>query len=292
MLIYPRPKQATPILQCTFVQLADFDDIVHQRCFLSRKTSYYFGLIPYTSTGIMGTKRKYATLSTWKTLGEKQQWRCAQCSSLLESTAQVDHVVPLHNTGSNHVDNLQILCVRCHARKTQDEMRQLKTLTRLASKAVQQEQVRLDTQMKQLQQDKADVQHVQEHIAKREALEAEFERRHGTDQPQPDRQVQDAVMVCIRRLNNLYQEHGGKSCAKRDRIHMAKELLRLALGDLAGTGNHFNFGNNHKIAWILDDGSTRVMVWKYLCRPSLPNDPRAGQFEGIIHRPHKHFMAD
>jgi 5-methylcytosine-specific restriction protein A len=59
----------------------------------------------------------------FKLLGERQEWRCSHCRNRLESTAQIDHVVPLGDGGTNHLDNLQILCVSCHARKTDREAR-------------------------------------------------------------------------------------------------------------------------------------------------------------------------
>ena len=65
--------------------------------------------------------RKKTTLLTFKKLGEKQSWKCNLCRQSLESTAQVDHIQPLWLGGDNEIDNLQILCVSCHAKKTQQE---------------------------------------------------------------------------------------------------------------------------------------------------------------------------
>jgi len=67
-------------------------------------------------------KRKKVTLRLFKILGEQQQWRCKMCTSLLKSTSQVDHVIPLFEGGTNDPDNLEILCVDCHSRKTQNEV--------------------------------------------------------------------------------------------------------------------------------------------------------------------------
>lgn len=65
--------------------------------------------------------RKKPTLVIFKRIGSKQNWKCNVCSQALESTAQVDHIIPLGNGGSNDEENLQILCVSCHAKKTQEE---------------------------------------------------------------------------------------------------------------------------------------------------------------------------
>lgn len=47
---------------------------------------------------------------------------CATCSQpYAPRQLEVDHIVPLHSGGQDHVGNLQILCVTCHRRKTTDE---------------------------------------------------------------------------------------------------------------------------------------------------------------------------
>ena len=48
-------------------------------------------------------------------------WKCAACEETLESTFHVDHIVALHNGGTNDLENLQPLCVKDHAIKTQQE---------------------------------------------------------------------------------------------------------------------------------------------------------------------------
>jgi len=56
-----------------------------------------------------------------KIIAARAQWRCEHCDSLLESTFQIDHKIPLWLGGSNDASNLQALCVSCHAAKTQEE---------------------------------------------------------------------------------------------------------------------------------------------------------------------------
>ena len=53
-----------------------------------------------------------------KWVGAQQQWRCANCNQLLDASYEVDHIVPLHQGGDNHPDNLQALCRNCHGQKT------------------------------------------------------------------------------------------------------------------------------------------------------------------------------
>ena len=66
------------------------------------------------------TKRAVSTLA-WKEIGFKQHWCCAGCMEMLEPTMEVDHIVPLEQGGKDCLDNLQLLCVKCHARKSRDE---------------------------------------------------------------------------------------------------------------------------------------------------------------------------
>lgn len=66
------------------------------------------------------TKRAVSTLA-WKEIGFIQGWRCAGCAEMLEPTMEVDHIVPLEQGGRDCLENLQLLCVKCHARKSRDE---------------------------------------------------------------------------------------------------------------------------------------------------------------------------
>jgi hypothetical protein len=71
------------------------------------------------------SSRRPASLYIFKLLGQLQGWVCRGCGQTLESTAQVDHIRPLCHGGTNHPSNLQILCVACHASKTQHEVHRL-----------------------------------------------------------------------------------------------------------------------------------------------------------------------
>ena len=51
-------------------------------------------------------------------------YRCAVCSRIVSGReAQVDHVVPRLDGGTDTLDNLQTLCVAHHGAKTRQEMR-------------------------------------------------------------------------------------------------------------------------------------------------------------------------
>lgn len=51
----------------------------------------------------------------------RQHWTCAQCKTLLSSSFQVDHVIPLFRGGADCISNAEALCACCHAHKTQLE---------------------------------------------------------------------------------------------------------------------------------------------------------------------------
>lgn len=46
-------------------------------------------------------------------------YKCAQCGRL--DTLETDHIVPIHQGGSDSWTNLQSLCHECHALKTSNE---------------------------------------------------------------------------------------------------------------------------------------------------------------------------
>lgn len=65
-------------------------------------------------------KRKVSGL-TKKKVAASQQWKCGNCSGLLDETYEVDHRLALFRGGSNEVENLVALCPHCHRKKTVDE---------------------------------------------------------------------------------------------------------------------------------------------------------------------------
>ncbi len=54
-------------------------------------------------------------------IGARQNWKCDYCGSLLSSSFQIDHIIPLHWNGPHSMDNAHALCGTCHADKTQVE---------------------------------------------------------------------------------------------------------------------------------------------------------------------------
>lgn len=53
-----------------------------------------------------------------KYVAANQQWKCNYCNNLLDSSYEVDHIIPLYKNGSNDISNLQALCRNCHGKKT------------------------------------------------------------------------------------------------------------------------------------------------------------------------------
>jgi hypothetical protein len=63
-----------------------------------------------TKRSVSETKKKYVAAS--------QNWLCGDCKRQLPAWFEVDHVIALHNGGSNEVNNLVALCRDCHGKKT------------------------------------------------------------------------------------------------------------------------------------------------------------------------------
>ena len=83
--------------------------------------------------GVASIRRQYANHSRaicrqprWKALRaavlERDDWRCVQCGELRR--LEVDHIMPVktHPELAWDMGNLQILCGRCHSRKTRIEI--------------------------------------------------------------------------------------------------------------------------------------------------------------------------
>lgn len=47
--------------------------------------------------------------------------KCASCNEHLETTVEIDHIIPLGCGGGNERKNLHALCPNCHARKSRNE---------------------------------------------------------------------------------------------------------------------------------------------------------------------------
>ena len=66
-------------------------------------------------------KRGALNESVKKQIASDQKWTCSACNSLLVSTFQIDHTIPLWNNGPDCKENATAMCVECHAKKTQNE---------------------------------------------------------------------------------------------------------------------------------------------------------------------------
>jgi hypothetical protein len=63
-----------------------------------------------TKRSVSETKKKYIAAS--------QNWICKDCNKQLPAWFEVDHVIALHNGGTNEINNLVALCRDCHGKKT------------------------------------------------------------------------------------------------------------------------------------------------------------------------------
>lgn len=64
------------------------------------------------------TPRKQLTTAQKLAVGGRQKWTCHTCHKTLGSHMIFDHIVPLWQGGTNHLDNLCALCLTCDAEKT------------------------------------------------------------------------------------------------------------------------------------------------------------------------------
>lgn len=69
-------------------------------------------------------RRRSVSAHRKKEVAARAQWRCQACGQLVSENFEVDHRVPLFRGGSNDADNLQLLCLECHRRKTCREQRE------------------------------------------------------------------------------------------------------------------------------------------------------------------------
>ncbi len=162
------------------------------------------------------------TLKLFKRLGDRQEWKCNQCHNLFESTAQIDHIKPLKLGGSNELENLQILCVSCHAKKTQDETDVKIKLTQYAIKGTHVEEQRLTEELRQVRQDRD-----------------EFEESARVLNIERQILIGKRLIDCIERLKSTQQAGNSKNferqSAKREGFYKAvyeiEGLLREVLSD-------------------------------------------------------------
>jgi len=65
-----------------------------------------------------GTTKRSVSETKKKFVAANQNWLCGDCKHQLPAWFEVDHVIALHNGGSNEVSNLVALCRDCHGKKT------------------------------------------------------------------------------------------------------------------------------------------------------------------------------
>ena len=68
--------------------------------------------------GGSGTTKRSVSETKKKYVAANQSWSCKDCNQQLEATFEVNHIVPLEDGGSNHINNLEALCRNCHGKKT------------------------------------------------------------------------------------------------------------------------------------------------------------------------------
>ena len=69
------------------------------------------------NSGMTSTKRCVSETKK-KYVAAQQNWSCKKCNQQLKATFEVDHKIDLQYGGTNHISNLEALCVECHKDKT------------------------------------------------------------------------------------------------------------------------------------------------------------------------------
>lgn len=62
--------------------------------------------------------KRYVSANAKLSLSLKQDQKCLICTSKLDDTLNIDHIIPIADGGGNDKTNLQALCVHCHAKKS------------------------------------------------------------------------------------------------------------------------------------------------------------------------------
>ena len=65
-----------------------------------------------------GTTKRSVSETKKKFVAANQNWICGECKTQLPAWFEVDHVIALHNGGTNELNNLVALCRNCHGKKT------------------------------------------------------------------------------------------------------------------------------------------------------------------------------
>ncbi len=66
----------------------------------------------------LNTSKRSVSETKKKYVAAQQNWKCFKCNQQLKATFEVDHRIELRYGGTNHISNLEALCVECHKDKT------------------------------------------------------------------------------------------------------------------------------------------------------------------------------
>ena len=66
----------------------------------------------------LNTNKRSVSETKKKYVAAQQDWKCMKCNQQLKATFEVDHRIDLQYGGTNHISNLEALCVECHKDKT------------------------------------------------------------------------------------------------------------------------------------------------------------------------------
>ena len=113
----PIDKSTSDMLSPIF----DFTSANQNMQSLYNTPNYQMNMVPQTkrmlNSGMTTTKRSVSETKK-KYVAAQQNWTCKKCNQQLKATFEVDHIIDLQYGGTNHISNLEALCVECHKDKT------------------------------------------------------------------------------------------------------------------------------------------------------------------------------
>lgn len=122
MLEYSRKHKPFDIVKYNDIEWINAKTLLRIAKYIQRfqATDKITAFIKFLRSQGVRVKRKKFSPTVWKEVGFRQKWCCNVCEEMLKPTFELDHIISLEDQGPDSIDNLQGLCVECHALKTRD----------------------------------------------------------------------------------------------------------------------------------------------------------------------------
>ena len=123
-------KATNESLRAQLVQATDLVGLLHRQIEQSMQVSSQATQGVMSLARTMANKRPTVPQAQRRRVLARHNDACAKCEVALDdgpSFAEIDHIIPLADGGTNVDANLQPLCLRCHREKTLEENRARQT---------------------------------------------------------------------------------------------------------------------------------------------------------------------